>query len=314
MTRRREPAADRFSLLRRRGRDGDGRDDVRMGARPRQAARQPEQVAGLLRRHALLGVHPSRPAPDPGGRSQVRPRRRRLGARADVEAAHGRNNWLVGGGDLVGQFADRGLLDEILVSVAPVTLGAGAPLLPRRLTGQDLRLSNVDHDDYFVFLTYRVGDNHAMSGAADDAPSPRRLRDVHRPDRVDLDSVHTWLSDQSYWAAGRERVVVERSIAGSRPYSVFADGKQVAFARVVTDGATFAWICDVFVDAQHRGQGLGTWLVDSIVADVKAAGVQRLVLATRDAHEVYRRSGFAPLEGVARWMEIDERPTRAAAL
>jgi GNAT superfamily N-acetyltransferase len=133
------------------------------------------------------------------------------------------------------------------------------------------------------------------------------------PDRVDLDRVHAWLADESYWAAGRERVIVERSIAGSRPYSVFAGGRQVAFARVVTDGATFGWICDVFVDVEHRGHGLGSWLVDSIVTDFKAIGVQRLVLATRDAHEVYRRSGFAPLDGAGRWMEIDERPTRAAA-
>jgi GNAT superfamily N-acetyltransferase len=131
--------------------------------------------------------------------------------------------------------------------------------------------------------------------------------------RVDLDRVHAWLSGESYWAAGRERGVVERSIAGSRPYSVFAEGRQVAFARAVTDGATFAWICDVFVDVDHRGHGLGGWLVDSIVADLKADGVQRFVLATRDAHEVYRRSGFASLEGAGRWMEIDERPTRAAA-
>jgi dihydrofolate reductase len=80
------------------------------------------------------------------------------------EAAHGKNSWLVGGGDLVGQFADRGLLDEILVAIAPVTLGAGAPLLPRRLAGQDLTLSNVDHDDYFVFLTYHLGDDQALPG------------------------------------------------------------------------------------------------------------------------------------------------------
>lgn len=133
------------------------------------------------------------------------------------------------------------------------------------------------------------------------------------PDRVDVDRVHGWLSGESYWAAGRERDVVERSIAGSRPYSVLTDGRQVAFARAVTDGATFAWICDVFVDVDHRGRGLGGWLVDSIVADLKADGVHRFVLATRDAHEVYRRRGFAALEGAGRWMEIDERPTRAAA-
>lgn len=132
------------------------------------------------------------------------------------------------------------------------------------------------------------------------------------PDRVDLDQVHAWLSRDSYWAMGRERALVERSVAGSRPYSVYAQERQVAFARVVTDGATFAWICDVFVDEQHRGQGLGSWLVESIVADLAGIGVLRAVLATKDAHEVYRRCGFTTMEGADRWMEIDQRPTRAA--
>jgi GNAT superfamily N-acetyltransferase len=144
------------------------------------------------------------------------------------------------------------------------------------------------------------------------------------PGRVDIDLVHRWLSEQSYWAKGRERAVVERSIAGSRNYSVFDgaeydgaeddDARQAAFARAVTDGATFAWICDVFVDEQHRGKGLGSWLVESIVEDLSLEGVRRFVLATRDAHEVYRRRGFAALESADRWMEIDERTTRAAVL
>ena len=134
------------------------------------------------------------------------------------------------------------------------------------------------------------------------------------PARVDVDAVHRWLSEESYWAAGREHDVVARSIEGSLPYSVWRDGIQVAFARVVTDGVTFAWICDVFVDAGHRGRGLGQWLVDTIVADLSAAGLQRFLLATRDAHEVYRRSGFEPLAGPGRFMEIDRRPTRAAIL
>jgi GNAT superfamily N-acetyltransferase len=133
--------------------------------------------------------------------------------------------------------------------------------------------------------------------------------------RVDIDLVHRWLSEQSYWAKGRDRAVVERSIAGSRTYSVFYDtddARQAAFARVVTDGATFAWICDVFVDEQHRGKGLGSWLVESIVEDLAHDGVERFVLATEDAHEVYRRCGFAAMEATDRWMEIDKRPTRPA--
>ncbi|WP_344619657.1 GNAT family N-acetyltransferase [Dactylosporangium salmoneum] len=133
-------------------------------------------------------------------------------------------------------------------------------------------------------------------------------------DRVDTAAVHRWLSEESYWAAGRAYDVVARSIEGSTPYTVSKDGRQVGFARVVTDGATFAWICDVFVDAGHRGRGLGVWLVDAIVEDFTADGVLRLLLATRDAHEVYRRSGFEPLAGPQRFMEIDRRPTRNAIL
>ena len=93
---------------------------------------------------------------------------------------------------------------------------------------------------------------------------------------------------------------------------MFAREQQAAFARVVTDRATFAWICDVFVDEHHRGQGLGTWLVKSMVEDLAADGVPRVLLATRDAHEVHRRCGFTAMKGADRWMEIDLRPARAA--
>ncbi|MFC7530549.1 GNAT family N-acetyltransferase [Actinoplanes sp. GCM10030250] len=134
------------------------------------------------------------------------------------------------------------------------------------------------------------------------------------PARVDLDRVHRWLSEESYWAAGRPRDLVARSIEGSVPYAVLTGGQQVAFARVVTDGATFAWICDVFVDSAHRGHGLGTWLIDTILETQSARGIQRFLLATKDAQEVYRKSGFAELEGAHRFMEIDRRPTRNAVL
>jgi GNAT superfamily N-acetyltransferase len=89
---------------------------------------------------------------------------------------------------------------------------------------------------------------------------------------------------------------------------VCAGDAQVAFARVVTDGVTFAWICDVFVDARHRGRGLGSWMVDSVVEDLSMDAEPRFVLATKDAHDVYQRCGFLPLEGSARWMVLDKRP------
>jgi GNAT superfamily N-acetyltransferase len=141
-----------------------------------------------------------------------------------------------------------------------------------------------------------------------------RVRDGYRltsdPARVDKPTVHRWLSEDSYWAAGRAFDVVSRSVDGSVPYSIHLGDEQVGFARAVTDGATFVWICDVYVAPAHRGRGLGGWLVDSMVEDFTAAGILRLLLATRDAHEVYRRCGFEPLAGPQRFMEIDRRPTR----
>jgi GNAT superfamily N-acetyltransferase len=170
-------------------------------------------------------------------------------------------------------------------------------------------------------LTPATGDPQRVSAtpAARRVPAAsgtERTRDgyllTRDPDRVDVDQVHTWLSTESYWAAGRERDAVARSIAGSRPYSVYAGDAQVGFARVVTDGVTFAWICDVFVDAAHRGRGLGSWLVDSIVEDISLLGAPRFLLATKDAHDVYRRSGFSPLRSADRLMELDKRPTGPA--
>ena len=135
--------------------------------------------------------------------------------------------------------------------------------------------------------------------------------------RVDVDRVTRWLSDESYWATGRPRDVVERSLVGSLCVGVYAGSdaaaEQVAFARVVTDDATFGWLCDVFVDEGWRGRGIGRWMVRVIVDElVTRRGVDRVVLATRDAHAVYAAAGFQPLAGVGRWMEIDRRPTRAA--
>ena len=161
-----------------------------------------------------------------------------------------------------------------------------------------------------------------MTGAAPAAPLVRRadgLEISFDAARLDVDRVFHWLSDDSYWAAGRTRDVVERSIAGSLVAGVFAgpsaDDELVAFARVVTDDATFAWICDVYVSPDWRGRGIGSWLTEVLVAElVERRGILRLLLATRDAHAVYAKAGFEPLVGVWRWMEIDRRPGKDAIL
>jgi GNAT superfamily N-acetyltransferase len=129
-----------------------------------------------------------------------------------------------------------------------------------------------------------------------------RHRITTDPSQVDLDVVHGFLTT-SYWAHGVTRERVVRSIAGSIPFALFEDDRQVGFARVISDGATFAWLADVFVLEEARGQGLGQWLVASIMEHPDLQGLRRWSLATRDAHSLYARYGFAPLANPDRMME-----------
>ena len=124
------------------------------------------------------------------------------------------------------------------------------------------------------------------------------------PARLDLEVVYGFLSGESYWARGRSRERVERSIANSLPFGLYRGGSQVGFARVVTDYATFAWLADVFVLDSERGRGLGLWLVETIMSHPQLQGMRRWLLATRDAQELYRRFGFKDLTGSSLgWME-----------
>jgi GNAT superfamily N-acetyltransferase len=120
---------------------------------------------------------------------------------------------------------------------------------------------------------------------------------------LDLDWVHDALSNRAYWALGRSRAVVEASIAGSVCVAAYRGEAQVGFARVITDGVTFAWLCDVFVDESERGNGIGTRLVEAILADPRVGNVRRVALSTTDAAGVYTRFGFRPLDHPERWME-----------
>ncbi|GAA4690958.1 Acetyltransferase (GNAT) family protein [Promicromonospora umidemergens] len=125
------------------------------------------------------------------------------------------------------------------------------------------------------------------------------------PTRIDAARVHELVSRHTYWAKDRPRDVMDAAIAGSRPYGVFRSGtgEQVAFARVVTDGATFAWLADVIVDPGLRGQGIGKLLVAGVVADIEPLGLRRTLLATADAHGLYEQFGWAPVDDGYRWME-----------
>ena len=111
------------------------------------------------------------------------------------------------------------------------------------------------------------------------------------PARIDVDLVHRELA-ASYWSPGVPRSVVEAAIAGSECVSAHLDGSQVGFARLITDRATFGWVSDVFVVEAARGRGIGRALVTAVVERAQGYGLRRLMLATRDAHEVYRPFGF----------------------
>jgi GNAT superfamily N-acetyltransferase len=123
------------------------------------------------------------------------------------------------------------------------------------------------------------------------------------PARLDLARIHDYLSRESYWAQGRPLEVVQRSVEHSLCFGIYHGAEQAAFARVVTDRATFAWLCDVFVLEAHRGRGLGKWLVESVVAHPELQGLKLFLLATRDAHELYRHyGGFQPLPAPEKMM------------
>jgi GNAT superfamily N-acetyltransferase len=123
-------------------------------------------------------------------------------------------------------------------------------------------------------------------------------------DRLDIPFIHGFLSRSCYWAIDRPLEIVQRSIENSLNFGVYHGDLQVGFARVVTDYATFAWLCDVFVVPEYRQHGLGKWLVQCVVNHPEIQPVRRLMLATRDAHELYRRyGGFTLLSTPERWME-----------
>lgn len=133
--------------------------------------------------------------------------------------------------------------------------------------------------------------------------------------RLDVDVIHRFLSEESYWAKGRSREATDRAIAGSYPFGVYLGEEQVAFARVVTDTVTFGWLADVFVLPEHRGRGVGKLLVGSVLAHPEFAGMTRWFLGTADAHELYRQFGFSEPAHPGRFMSIEtfsEAPSRPA--
>jgi N-acetylglutamate synthase-like GNAT family acetyltransferase len=124
------------------------------------------------------------------------------------------------------------------------------------------------------------------------------------PRLLDIDVIHKFLSEDSYWSRGIPRRVVEHAMANSLCFGIYHHGAQVGFARIVTDRATFALVADVFILSTHRGKGLSKWLMQTVMAHEDLRGLRRLLLLTSDAHGLYSQFGFTELANSRRFMEV----------
>jgi GNAT superfamily N-acetyltransferase len=128
--------------------------------------------------------------------------------------------------------------------------------------------------------------------------------------KLQIDRIHKFLSTESYWSLGIPLPVVQKAILGSLCFGLFDGSKeghpQVGFARVVSDQATFAWLCDVYVESQARGQGLSKWLMECLMSHSELQGLRRICLATKDAHELYEKYGFEVTKSPGNWLEIKD--------
>jgi GNAT superfamily N-acetyltransferase len=133
------------------------------------------------------------------------------------------------------------------------------------------------------------------------------------PTRLDIDLIHRFL-EHSYWAKGRRRSVVERAIKNSLCFGVYRAGRQVAFARVVSDRAVFAYLMDVFVVPEFRGHGISKTLMRSVLGHPDLQNLRVFLLATRDAHDLYSPFGFRSLAHPERWMAIEDQDSDTRAV
>lgn len=122
------------------------------------------------------------------------------------------------------------------------------------------------------------------------------------PTRIDLEAICDFLS-RAYWAETRTRDVIEKSIQFSLNFGIYEGDRQIGFARVVTDRAIFAYLCDVFIHEDYRGRSLGKWMMECVMMHPDLQGMKRWCLLTRDAHGLYNQFGFSELGDPSRWME-----------
>ena len=128
------------------------------------------------------------------------------------------------------------------------------------------------------------------------------------PSRLDLHLVHKWLSTDTYWAIGRSYSAVEQAAEMSLNFGVYSgDGTQVGYSRLITDGVTIGWLCDVYIDREYRGKNLGASLAQAIVDAIEPLSLRRFMLSTSDAHEVYARVSLAQLPDPSKLMEFKPR-------
>jgi GNAT superfamily N-acetyltransferase len=153
----------------------------------------------------------------------------------------------------------------------------------------------------------------ALDAARRSAYSPRMTAPFERtrgeyvvsadPAKMDLAAIHAYLS-RAYWCEGIPRATLDRAVANSLCFAVLHGTAQVGFARVVTDSATFAYLCDVYILEAHRGRGLSKLLMECVIAHPQLQGLRRFSLATRDTHGLYRQFGFHDLADPTRYLEI----------
>lgn len=120
---------------------------------------------------------------------------------------------------------------------------------------------------------------------------------------LQIEAIHKFLSEESYWANNRTKEQTETAIKNSLPFGVYKGENQIGFARIVTDYATFAYLGDVYILEEYRGHGLSKWLMEVISDHPELQGFRRWILATKDAHKLYEKFGFHELVHPERWME-----------
>ncbi|MEO6453016.1 MAG: GNAT family N-acetyltransferase [Ginsengibacter sp.] len=119
--------------------------------------------------------------------------------------------------------------------------------------------------------------------------------------KIDIVYVHGFLT-KSYWSPGVTIEVVTRAMQGSICFGIYAGPRQIGYARIITDKATFAWVADVFIDENYRGRGLAKWLMETMLAHPDLRGLRRILLATKDAHKLYQLCGFVAISNPERFM------------